>query len=483
VSEAIDLDKLRRFSGRMAAPVTAVGPTGADPQLIARGELGILVGPIPSIPPPGAQVARPMSTNPAIAGVAGEPPPLPVDPARASIWTTGSDGRYRIRGLAKGKLAVLASAAGFAEGRSKQVAIDVGQALTAIDIVLTPGTIIVGKITDQHRVPVVGAQVIATPEIGVPLDAFTDESGEYRLGPISGTVDLHASAYGHGDAKRTLELPAAKGTTAEARREDLVLEVADAVLAGTLDDTTGAPVAGAHLEVVGGAAEGRQATVAADGTFSIDMLPAGHLRVRIVHPAYPVKEVDVVASTGGKERVRLRLGVGGAIEGAVLDGTSGTALTSITIAGAGPGGATIESTSDKAGRWKLGPLEPGRWKLSVELPGYLPLSREVEVAAARLPGATSVRDIRLELARGALVGGTVRDARGRRVVGAKVVARLASGEGATASGASDSEGEFRLRDVPTGELVISATFGELGGSTRATVRPGDEVLGLSIDVR
>ncbi len=484
-SELVEQDMLRRFSGRIAAPTAAPGTLTSDPQFIARGELGVTVGPIPPIPPPGAQAARPAIVDPgsgALAQLAGDPEPLPVDPLRASIWVTGADGRYRIRGLAKGRVAVLAGALGFAEGRSKENAIDVGQLLPEINIVLSPGTFVIGKVTDQHNVPVIGAQISASPTVGAPLVAFTDEAGEYKLGPVVGGLELVATAYGHGDARRKLDVPVAKGPTAPEHREDFVLVVADATLAGTLDDVNGAPVAAAHLEVTTGAGEGRHAVVAADGTFSLDMLPEGPLRVRIRHPDYPEHELETKASSGGKERVRLRLPIGGAVEGAVIEATSGAPLAGIAITAAGPGAANADASSDKLGRWKLGPLVPGRWKLTIKLPGYLPLGHELDVAAARTPGTTSVRDIRLELARGALVGGTLRDARGQRVAGAAIAIRPANGSGPTAEGVTDAEGEFRVRDAPTGDLEITATSGDRRGVTRVTVRPGDEVLGLSVEL-
>ncbi len=486
-SAAVDQDRLRRFSGRIAAPApSASAGSSADPQLLPRGELGVLVGPIPPIPPPGAQVARPTVVDlGAIGSLVGEPPPLEVAPALASIWVTGSDGRFRIRGLPRGKLAVLARAPAFAEGRSKQVTLELGQTVVGIDVVLGAGTMIAGKVTDQHGVRVVGAQVHARPELGASgeIDAFTDDEGMYRLGPVTGTVELTATAYGHADAKRVLELALATGTTAAERREDLVLAVADAVLAGTLDDASGAPVAAAQVEVIGGAGDGRRAVVGADGTFSIDMLPAGPLRVRVTHPDYPAAELDTVASSGDRAKVRLRLALGGAVEGALLDDASGSPLAGIVIAGYGPNGSTADTTSDKAGRWKLGPLRPGHWKLTVEQPSYLPTSRELDVPAARSPGVTSIHDIRIDLVRGALVGGTVRDSRGQRVVGARVVVQRATGEGPSAEGTTDSQGEFRIRDCPTGELAVTASRGEDRGTVHATVRAADEVLGLSIELR
>jgi len=482
LSADVDRDRLRRFSGRTAAPAPEASSTTADPELLPRGELGVMIGAIPPLPPPGAEVARSAAIVDPTAGLLGEPPPLPTDEARASIWVTGADGRYRIRGLGKAKVTVLAQAAGFAEARSREVAIDTGDVITGVDLVVSAGTMLVGKVTDQHGAPVVGAEVTAQPKVGAPLEGFTDDDGMYQLGPLAGAVELHATAYGHVDVRREVELPANKGTTAGEHREDLVLDVADAELAGTLEDATGAPVGGAQLEVTDGAGEGRHATVAPDGTFAIELLPRGHVRVRVDHPEYPPAELDAVASVRG-ERVHLVLPLGGAIEGVLLDATSGAPLAGMPLEARGPAGQSSEATTDKDGRWKLGPLRPGHWHVDAKIPGYLAQSRELDVPAAHAPGGTSVRDVRVDLARGALVGGTVRDDRGQRLPGVHVVVRAASGEGPAVEGDSDAQGEFRLHDCPTGDIVVGATRGDAGGSTRVTVRPGDEVLGLAVEVK
>jgi len=489
-SAAVDLDRLRRFSGRIAAPaavtVGSLGPA-ADPQLLARGELGVMVGPIPPIPPPGATIARPTTIDAGYANaLVGEPAPLAplgIDASRGSIWTTGADGRYRIAGLPKGKHVVLAAAPSFAEGRSKQVVVDLGQRVEDLDITLGPGTMISGRVIDQHGVRVSGAQVHATPEVGLPIDAVTDEDGHYKLGPVTGQVELTASAFGHADVRRTIELAPATTRTPDERKEDFTLVVADAVLAGTLDDATGAPVGGAQIEVIAGAGGGRIAVVNPDGTFSIDHLPAGPLRVRVTHPSYPIAELDAVASIGEREKTRLRLPLGGTAAGVILDGASGAPLGGQVISAYGPSGATADATSEANGRWKLGPLRPGAWKLTIEQPGYLAISRELEVPVSRVPGETSVFDIRFDLAKGALLGGTVRDARGRRIVGATVTIQQSSGAGATATGTTDTQGEFRIRDAPTGELSITAIATTGRGATTITARPGDEILGLSLELQ
>jgi hypothetical protein len=190
----------------------------------------------------------------------------------------------------------------------------------------------------------------------------------------------------------------------------------------------------------------------------------------------------VVAGSANQARARLRLALGGGVEGVVLDATSGAPIPSVTLAASGPASALAEAASDKLGRWKLGPLRPGRWKIAINQPGYLAAVRELDVPVAHSPGGTSVRDVRIDLARGALLGGTVRDARGQRVGAAHVVAAAATG-GPTCEGDSDGSGEFRLHDCPTGELAVVATKADARGGTRTTVRPGDEILSLALELR
>ena len=481
-SAAVEQDRLRRFSGRMSAPVPVASKLTADPTFIPRGELGVTTGPIPPIPPPGAQVAtRQAAIDPAVASAfVGEPEPLA---HRAAIWTTGADGRFRIHGLPKGKVVVLAVAPNLAEGRSRTIALAAGETVTDVEITLTAGTIITGRVTDQHGAPVAGAEIKATPAIGVPLSAFTDGDGRYKLGPLAGTLELVATAYGHGDARRTLELSPVRGTTPAEQREDLTLVVADAILAGTIDDAAGATVAGATVEMLSSPHAGRRAVSGADGTFQLDMLPAGPHRVRVTHPDYPPVELEAEASTAGRTRARLRIPLGGAVTGVLLEAATGAPLAGMTITADGPGAATADATTDKSGLFTLGPLAPGAWKLAVKHPGYLALAYALDVPAARAPGTPSVRDVRLELHRGALVGGTVRDARGQRAAGASIAVQRSDGTGPIVEGSADTQGEFRIHDAPTGEITVTATKGDATGVTRTTIRAGDEVLSLAIDLR
>ena len=223
-SADVDQDRLRRFSGRTTTPTPTTPSFSGDPQLLARGELGVLVGPIPPIPPPGAQLARTAAlVDGAGAGIMGEPPPIAADPARAAIWITGTDGRYRIRGFAKSKVT---GARARARARRKRAARRSrstpasSSRIMSIIVVTAVARCSSARVTDQgtartgHRRGGLGR----ARGRSAPLLGFTDDQGTYKLEPLTGTIELHATAYGHGDARAREARRARAGHRGRARR-------------------------------------------------------------------------------------------------------------------------------------------------------------------------------------------------------------------------------------------------------------------------
>lgn len=499
-SAVADDDRLRAFDGiAIAAPTDAPAAPTADPRFVAKGELGVLLGPIPYPPPPTARAARRVvriddAPRPAPAGAATAtpvtaviaPPPLPIDPARAPIWATGADGKFRIPGLGRGSWVIVARGATIAVTRSKPVMITTS-ATALVELVVGPGVTVVGTISDQRGTPIAGASVTAVLPIGggapdETLEAFTDSAGAYRLGPVAGAIRIHASAYGHTDAERAIDLGSAAGDPREAR-VDLQLVTADAVLAGEIDDPTGLPIAGVRLTVIarkGDPANGRTITADAAGRFRLAGLPPGALTVRAEASGFPAQELATTAT----EDLRLQLAFGGGIEGVVFDHHTGQPIGGAALTATGPGGATIDGETGVGGDFALAPLAVGRWKLTLALPGYLAIARTLDVTAGDRAGAITIRDLRLELERGALLGGVIRDRYGSRVPGAEVTVRRTDGdEVTTARGTTDADGAFRLRDVPTGALQVTVTLGDLRGADTVTLRPGDEFLSLQIEIK
>jgi Carboxypeptidase regulatory-like domain len=286
---------------------------------------------------------------------------------------------------------------------------------------------------------------------------------------------LQVTAPGHAAVQRRFELTPVTGSIAGERREDLTLAVYDAVLRGVVDDARGQPVGGARLAVAHGPAQGRTVVTATDGSFSLEQLPPGSLRLTLEHAELPPYQTTVEPGVA----LRLSMPLGGGIDGRLLD-DAGRPLFGVRVMAAGPGPSTVESATARDGSWRLPVLRSGAWQLTVTKPGFLPALRTVSVTAGRARGEITVRDVTLTLARGAIAAGTVRDRRGARLAGVRVSCRGA--EGSVVETRSDLHGEFRLRDCPTGDLEVSAQHEGAHAATHVVLRPGQEVLSLVLEL-
>jgi hypothetical protein len=292
-------DAQARTAGRhagLAPDATPASPNApsrsADPLYVPRGELGVMLGPIPYPPLVGGSALRyaRIVDGPGVSrGVTVQPglPPLPVDPALAPTWVTGDDGRFRITGLPRAAWTVSARAPALAEGRSRPDKGGVGEVARDVRIVLGAGVIVAGTVTDGDG-PVAGAILEIRARGKGPglarLETVTDVDGSYRLGPLAGEVTLRVSAYGHGEVVRELDLGPPSGAVPGERREDISLAEADAELEGVVEDPSGLPARGARLAILGGGGAGRRTIAGDGGRFSIPYLPAGKHVVRVEHP-------------------------------------------------------------------------------------------------------------------------------------------------------------------------------------------------------
>ncbi len=502
VSAAGDDDRLRRYSGQGIRGADPAGGAGAfagasiaDARYLPRGELGVLLGPIPYPPPPGA--ARTQQTvivpddDAEVAPAPGAPAapsatpssPVPVDPAYAATWVTGDDGAFRVTGIPAGTFWIVAEASGYAVARSRPLPLTLGQVVAGVEIRLAQGRYVAGTVRNQRGEPVPGAILTFVPDggperVGV-VEGVSDADGHYRAGPLAGTVRVRVIAYGHGDVEQALDLAPLPGEHgSDDRTLDLTLVVADASLAGAVEDPSGLPIKDARIVVEAGPADGRTAATGDGGRFTLGMLPAGALTVRIEHPDYPPQRFR--AETG--EDRRLRLAYGGGFEVVVFDHHTGQNLAGVAVTARGPAAAVRprrDVSTDAGGRLTLTPIDAGRWTLAVEVPGYVRRSLAIDVPAGDRPAQVTARDLRLELERGALIAGLVRDRQGNRVAGAKVVVRRGDDELTTNT---DAEGEYRLRDVPTGPVEVTARKQGAAARTSFELRPGDERLAVELTI-
>ncbi|MEZ4404334.1 MAG: carboxypeptidase-like regulatory domain-containing protein [Kofleriaceae bacterium] len=482
VSAAAADEQLRRALGLgLRAPAGDTAALGDDGQFLARGELGVVLGPIPFAPPPGAartSVSTPIDridlVDPVTAVAA-----VPVDPAYVPAWVTDGDGRFRIIGVPAGAFVAVAEAAGFPPGRSARRQLAIGQVATGVDVTLARGAMVAGRVTDQRGAAVPGALIKLAPADAVGgrgvLEVVADGDGRYRAGPVAGRVAVTARAFGHADYAGALDLarpPAGLDPGAD-RVLDITLVVADAAVEGVVEDPSGLPVLDARIVVTGGSADGRATVAGPGGRFRIAMLPDGPLLLTVEHPGYPPQRFE--QTTG--DAARLRLAYGGGLALLVLDHHTGASLGGLPVSAVGPGRVRREVTTGLDGTLTLAPIAAGTWTVTVRTPGYVGRGLEVAVPAGDRPGQVTVRDLRLELERGATVTGTVRDRAGDRVAGVTVRVRR-GGEQVTAT--TDADGDYRLVDVPTGAVTLTADKDGLGARAELELRPGDERGGLEL---
>jgi protocatechuate 3,4-dioxygenase beta subunit len=464
VAEPIgELTRARAGAGPRPALAAAIGDRGFVPS----GELGVLPGPLPYVsaaPMTAVAVAAPLAVGPGPAALA----PLVAPPALASRPITDRDGRFRLAGLDAGRYRLRARHRAFAEADGGEVVLEAGAARAGVTIVLASGYQIVGLVRDGRGVPVAGAAIVARSDLGgaTELRGFADAAGRFRIGPLAGAATITASASRHGAA--TVEVAPPGAATAE-REVALVLERAEASLAGRVVDPSGYGVAGATIELD----EPGAARALSDGTgrFRIEGVTAGRHRAKVSHPDAPPRTAELTTA----HDATIELGAGGGVAGVLRDRGTGAPLANTAIVAEGPAGAVAGATTDRDGRFTLTALAPGPWTLRARHPGYAAGRLAVEVVAGHRPREVTVRDVRLALGRGATVAGVVRDPAGARLAGARVHV----GE---VSGTTDRDGRFRLRDVATGAVVIEADHGELAGDHPITLAPGDEFVTLELTV-
>lgn len=175
---------------------------------------------------------------------------------------------------------------------------------------------------------------------------------------------------------------------------------------------------------------------------------------------------------------------------AILGGTVTTGTTAgrqplrravITIAGTGIS-AQRQVVTDDAGRFVIDGLLAGRFTLTVEKPGYLKThygskrpGRPPGVPIALVAGQRWL-DLAIDVPRGGVIDGAVRDENGSPIAAAQVTALqvafvagerklIAAGGSGPGFSVTDDRGHYRLFGLPPGEYIVRAS----GGAMRVPV--------------
>ncbi len=404
--------------------------------------------------PRGLDWNAPVDLGPVVADTTTVAPPR---------LATDATGAFQVDGLVPGDYVITAYSPKLAPGTSAPFTVRSGELTSGVTITLTPGVEIAGRVLGRG-VPIAGARVVAEEGVGESMHriatAYTNAAGEYALHAVAGEVMLVASAPGQGRAERTIDL----GQSGEPRREDFELVVEDGKLFGEVRDADGRAVGGVAVKIVEGATTRRKTTTDPTGSFLIAGVPPGDYVLELSSPDHPAtrapittdRSISVTLERGASLRIDLR------------DAHTGDGLARVQVDATGPGDRELHPVTDAAGLAVVRGLTPGRWTFRAHASGYATVVRELDVAGADL-------DLRLELVRGAVLAGVVRDSFGRRASGARVWV----GDVETHA---DNDGNFQIADAPTGSIELHAALGEETAAQAIELRPGDEILSVTLDL-
>jgi hypothetical protein len=429
--------------------------------------------------------------------------------------TTDAEGRFRIGGLSAGAHRVIASREDYCDATSPAVELAAGAVHASLRLELQRGGEIFGTVSAPDGTPAPGVTVICQQM--APLKIHTakcDAGGEYRVGGLApGNYTLtrlpEKLEFGAGtdlaEISNSVQVQSVRLRAGESLRVDFSgAPSGSSTLQGRVTQLR-EPVSGALVSAVvqrpeadAQSASPRTATTAADGTYVLEGLPAGHAIVQVVQldfaAAGAAGSSAMAAATleeGATTRVDLVIPAG-AIEGVVADAVTGEPLAGIAVyAGAGRDSTlnafelaqrrTAMNRTAADGRFELTGLRAGSYRVvagAADLfSGASPTHAVTVLDGIVVPegGRADAGTIRMPPA--ARIHGTVRGAGGAPLSGASIFLRAGADgdylEEWTGVSSNDA-GEFEYIGVPEGRWdVLARAAGHAGGVARGVVaRPG-----------
>jgi Carboxypeptidase regulatory-like domain len=405
-----------------------------------------------------------------------EPPGGGWDERTRNETVTDAEGRFRLEGIPRGAMALVARAPGFARARRTDV-----RAGATIELFLFAGATLSGTVRDDAGQPVKAALVRAEGDQpwNAPPAERTDERGEFALAGVS-PGDYTVVAQQGGRA------PGIAATVVEPETEATVsLTVSDGgYVTGRIVDPEGRPLAGrARLlafeerGLPSFAADLLTVEARADGTFALGPLPLGALGISVSAPRHTQRLVDASVPATGRavDLGDVALDPGLAIRGRVRD-REGAGIEGATVRALGrdvPVESVPEAESGPEGRFDLGGLRPGRYRVSASAPGR---------AGTSVPAEAGGEPIEIVMDLGGAIAGRVVDADDAPAEGAEVFAEDrgdAAGPSSYAQGRADEGGgRFLLSDVAPGTYTLEVRaegqgVAGLSGVRVAAGRPTD----------
>ncbi|MEM8961661.1 MAG: carboxypeptidase-like regulatory domain-containing protein [Acidobacteriota bacterium] len=400
---------------------------------------------------------------------------------RRNFSATNDDGFFQLESIAPGTYQLVVQAETYIGSTLSGIEVDAGTERDDLEVVLQRGASINGVITSRDGGTVADATLWIEPEgagmvrTAMHVSARSDAEGSYRLDGVE--LGSRVVVISHPDYVQTNKrIDVEPGDNLL----DIVLETGLRVR-GVVNDTLGAPVAGAMVSLEPFEAEGvfwRQAnaTTDAQGVFEVPGVQKGTYHVTANHPdfAQGSTEDPITVETNDVDGVLVTLGGGGSITGTIR-GVSFDDLAQLGVT-AMKDRDWREGTVDFEGTYRIEGLRAGTWTV------WARLARNDSMATGQVEvpeNGEAVLDLDMEENDGkATLSGRVLSA-GEAVIGASVQL-IGVDVQVRKGGSSGANGRYRIEGVDAGRYRVEAS-GTSGGTAVETIEiAGDLELDLEL---
>lgn len=428
--------------------------TGPLP-LVPAGELGVMPGPVPPIPKPGADSA-----------VARSAPDFEQPLTEPMPWVTNRGGKFSAAPVTPGQLRVIVRHPDYVEGTSELIRVaSAGDA--SVKIVLLRGAALEGRVSDERGQPLARVEVeLSSPRATRTEVVSTASDGSFAFAAVP--ADLTLSLSRPEDPARVVLRKSLHLAEGARERVELTLPAQREPVRVLVRDEDGravelAEVAATSLEPARPLRLTRFTD--AEGVVTFEDALAENLRFSADAPGFA--RLSANFATAPKE-VTLTLLRGVLVEGRVTAVRGRRGVPGATVSVQQQGGRKV-FTTDEDGAFRVRDVAPGPARVRVEHPDFAAEELTVQVAATgRADRPFTLPDI--DLLEPGEVEGDVLDERGQRVPGARVM--IGDGPSVAPAGkqprgvvSTDEDGHFVLGRVHPGQATISAVSTSAGRGT------------------
>ncbi len=344
------------------------------------------------------------------------------------MTTSAADGSFILSQVEAGGETFLEGAHhNYLTSRGEIFALESGQELSGLELVMRIGGAISGRVIDENGQPVADATVGAKDDVmsvvnpaSLTNKAYTDAQGNYTLRRLdSGELTLLCAARGY----LTIEVTGLQVTEGRTTTGVEVRMTTGAHISGTVRNSLGAPLANARVTVIDTSAGLKKLTTSTDtnGQYHFDEL--GYFPVDVEAETTGYGNVRLFEQPVNQEGVDFVLEAFGAIRGMAY-AESGEPLRAFSVSpklidldGRAKPRVAARTFSNTNGSYEFDGLQPGVYEVMIGAPGFAPeILENIVVQSDRVSELPSVA-----LGEGGRISGFIIDARtGEPIPGATV---------------------------------------------------------------